>query len=183
MTRVVAAACALALMTLLAAPAGAQEGQQRDVPEPGALTPREVQRLFDAYVLMQAQDALALSDSQYPQFLQRMKALQEVRRRFLSARQSLIQELGRLSGAASGSEWDEARAKERLKSLHDLETRYALELRQAYDAVDQSLELKQQARFRVFEEQMERRKVELLLRARAATRNRQLRTPPSPSPQ
>ena len=41
------------------------------------------------------------------------------------------------------------------------------------EAVDQVLDLRQQARFRVFEEQMERRKVELLLRARQANRPRQ----------
>ena len=38
--------------------------------------------------------------------------------------------------------------------------------RQAMEGLNQVLDLRQQARFRVFEEQMERRKVELLMRAR-----------------
>ena len=40
----------------------------------------------------------------------------------------------------------------------------------AYDAIDQVLDLRQQAQFRVFEEQMERRKIELVTRARQANR-------------
>jgi hypothetical protein len=43
-------------------------------------------------------------------------------------------------------------------------------VRQAYDALDEMLNLHQRARLRVFEEQMERRKVELLTRARQAAR-------------
>jgi len=35
------------------------------------------------------------------------------------------------------------------------------------------LDLRQQVRFRIFEEQMERRKVDLLMRARQANRQRQ----------
>ena len=42
--------------------------------------------------------------------------------------------------------------------------------RKALDALDQTLDLRQQARFRVFEEQMERRKLELVTRARQANR-------------
>ena len=46
------------------------------------------------------------------------------------------------------------------------------DVRQALEGVDQVLDLRQQARFRLFEEQMERRKVELLMRARQANRPR-----------
>jgi hypothetical protein len=38
--------------------------------------------------------------------------------------------------------------------------------RKAHDAVDELLDARQQARFRVFEEEMERRKFDLLSRAR-----------------
>jgi len=39
-------------------------------------------------------------------------------------------------------------------------------LKKADDAIDQLLDIRQQAKFRIFEEQMERRKLELVMRAR-----------------
>ena len=145
--------------------------QQAAPPDPERLPPREVQKLFDAYVLMQAQDRLGLSDAQYPQFVQRLKALLDARRRTVVARTALIQELARgTSDQAGGLALDAAGIKERLERLRELDDRGAADVRQAYDALDQVLELRQRARFRVFEEQMERRKVELLTRARQAAR-------------
>ena len=44
--------------------------------------------------------------------------------------------------------------------------RAADELRKAYDALDEVLEPVQQARFRLFEQQVERRQIELLMKAR-----------------
>jgi hypothetical protein len=57
-----------------------------------------------------------------------------------------------------------------LKSLQELEARTAAELRKAYDELDQVLDVRQRARFRVLEEQVERRKIELLTRARQQNR-------------
>jgi Spy/CpxP family protein refolding chaperone len=65
---------------------------------------------------------------------------------------------------------DEAQLKERMKALQDLETRSAADVKKAYDAIDQVLDVRQQAKFRVFEELMERRKLELVSRARQANR-------------
>jgi len=68
---------------------------------------------------------------------------------------------------------DEAALKERVQALQELDTRSVADIRKAYDAVDQVLDVTQQARFRVFEELMERRKIELVTRARQANRQRQ----------
>ena len=46
-------------------------------------------------------------------------------------------------------------------------------MRKAYNALDEVLDVRQQARFRVFEEQIERRKIELLMRARQQNRPNQ----------
>ena len=61
------------------------------------VTPVEIQRMFDAYALGEAQNQLKLGDDQYLQFLSRYKALQEVRRRSQAERGRIIQELRRLS--------------------------------------------------------------------------------------
>ncbi len=130
------------------------------------MTPPEIQRLFDAYLIMEAQQALTLSDQQYPQFLTRLKSLQDTRRRNQQQRNQLMNELQRLTNPRAAVRADDAMLKERLNTLQELESRSAAELRKAYAALDEVLDVRQQARFRVFEEQIERRKLELLMRAR-----------------
>jgi hypothetical protein len=166
MTRVWMLASLIIIVSIGAATASAQEAgrQGRGGRAQGGVTPAEVQRLFEAYEAMQAQDVLHLSDAQYPMFLPRMKALQEARRRGAAERARIIGSLGRL--AAPDAQGDESQLRAELKALDDLETRTTDEVRQAMEALNQVLDLRQQARFRVFEEQMERRKVELLMRAR-----------------
>ena len=128
----------------------------------------EIQRLFDAYALVQAQVQLKLSDDQYPTFLARYKALQDLRRRSQNERGRIIQDLRRLSMEDAKS--DDGQLRDRIKALQDLDVQAAADVRKAYDAVDQVLDLRQQARFRVFEEQMERRKIDLVTRARQNNR-------------
>jgi hypothetical protein len=149
-----------------------RRGIQNAAPEaaPG-VSQGELQRLFDAYVLMQAQETLQLSDAQYPRFLARLRALQEVRRRTLVERTRIIQELRRIvQGRVEGTE--AGRLPERLKALRDVEARSEGEIRQASDSLDEVLEPLQQARWRILEEQMERRKLDLLMRARQNNRGR-----------
>jgi hypothetical protein len=147
--------------------AGVAAAQQPAPPDPTAdLRPGEVQRLFDAYMVMQAQEALKLTEDQFVRFLPRLRALQETRRRSQQERQKLIAELQRLTNPRQAQPADETVLKDRLNALQELESRGAAEMRKAYSAIDDVLDIRQQARFRVFEEQMERRKLELVLRAR-----------------
>lgn len=149
-----------------ASPAMSQEFQ----PSPGDMTPGEIQKLFDAYLVMEAQQALELTEQQYPQFLTRLKTLQDTRRRTRQERNQLMGQLQRLTNPRQPNRGDEAQIKERLTSLQELESRAAAETRKAYNALDEVLDVRQQARFRVFEEQIERRKIELLMRARQQNR-------------
>jgi hypothetical protein len=150
--------------------AGTAMSAQQPPAAPGAdpVSPAEIQRLFDAYALVQAQAFLKLSDDQYPSFLARFKALQDLRRRSQNERGRIIQEMRRMLMEDAKS--DESQLRDHIKALQDLEARSAADVRRAYDAVDQVLDLQQQARFRVFEENMERRKIELVTLARQANR-------------
>lgn len=131
------------------------------------MRPGEIQKLFDAYLVIEAQQALALSDQQYPQFLTRLRALQETRRRNQQERNQLMQQLQRLTNPRAQQRPDEnTMIKERLTALQELEVRSASDMRRAYAALDEVLDVRQQARFRVFEERMEQQKLDLLLRAR-----------------
>jgi hypothetical protein len=130
------------------------------------MCPGEVQRLFDAYVVMEAQKTLGLTEQQFAQFLPRLKTLQNTRRRHQQERQKIIADLQRLTAPRQASGADETTLKSHLDALQDAEQRAADEWRQAHQALDEVLDIRQRARFRVFEEQIERRKLELLLRAR-----------------
>jgi hypothetical protein len=172
------------LLSALALPAAAQPGrgqQQGRVPDPRAeqappdnMSPAQLHQLFDAMLAMQAQNALSLSESQYAQFLTRLNALQEARRRNQQERARLINELQRMTNPRNPQPAADNEIKMRLSALHELEARAAADLRRAYDGVDEVLNPVQQARFRVLEEQIERRKLELVGRAR---QNNQKRPP------
>ena len=154
---------------LLASPALA--GAQRQAPprdrapddRPG-LSPVEVVNLLDAYALVQAQQALQLGDEQYGEFVPRLKRLQGTRRRNVQQRNAILQEMRRLT--APGAAGDETQIRQRLQALAEHDERAAQEIRQAYQALDEILDVRQQARFRLLEEQLERRKIDLLQRAR-----------------
>lgn len=164
----------LVAVVLLAPPAVGPAAAQSAAPQPAPATdlrPAEIQRLFDAYLVMEAQQTLDLSETQYPPFLTRLRALQEVRRRHLQARAQLLGDLARLSAPRAAG--DDGLIRERLAALQELESRHAAESRKAYGELDALLTPRQQARLRVFEEQIERRKIELMLRARQNARQGQ----------
>jgi len=177
-----------AILGLAAAPAAAQTSPGRPaVPSQGAaaavppdqapdgqpISAGQIQRWFEAYTVLQAQEALGLSEAQYGRFVTRLKSLQEIRRRHQQARNKILAELRRLTAPQAVSPApaaDEAAIGEQLRGLRDEEDRGAVDLRKAYEGVDDTLTVTQQARFRTFEERMEQQKLELLMRARQNAR-------------
>ncbi len=124
----------------------------------------ELVKMLDAYAVVQAQDALGLTDTQYGDFVTRLRRLQEARRRNLRERNLIIQDLRRLSRPQAQA--DETALRGRLQALRDHDERSAAEMRKAYETLDEVLDVRQQARFRAFEETIERRKLDLVVRAR-----------------
>jgi Spy/CpxP family protein refolding chaperone len=127
----------------------------------------EVQRMFDAYTLVQAQEQLKIGDDQFAKFMPRFKALQGARRQMQVDRMKVIVELRRLAAATP---FEEAKVKDQLRALQELDARAPADLKKSYESIDQVLDVRQQAQFRVFEEVMERRKLDLVMRARQANR-------------
>lgn len=162
---------------LIAVPAFARQQADQDPANPG-VSPAELQRLFDSYALVQAQQFLNLSDDQYSKFLPRFMTLQNVRRQALQQHTRMLNELRRLIMPAEGGE-DQVRAA--LKQLQDIDDRGEAEAKKAQEAVDQTLDLRQQARFRIFEAQMERRKLELVTIARQGNRANNPNRPNNPN--
>jgi hypothetical protein len=132
----------------------------------GPLSPGDIAAMLDSYAAVRAQTALSLDDAHYSEFVTRLRKLQEVRRRHQQERNQIVQDLRRLAGAQAAPPYDEAAIRERLTALREQDDRAAGDLRRAYEAVDEVLDARQQARFRLFEETIERRKLDLLMRAR-----------------
>jgi hypothetical protein len=171
----------LAAVLALACVLSADAAQPRQQPPPSAapmlpggqdvpaISAGQIQRWFEAFTVLQAQEALQLSEAQYGRFVTRLKSLQETRRKHQQSRNQILGDLRRLTNPETGSN-DEAAITERLKALRDEDERAAADLKKTYDGVDETLGIRQQARFRLFEEKMEQQKLELLMRARANAR-------------
>ena len=171
--RALVAAVVLASVCVLPAAARQQPAeppQLPPMPDGEAISAPQIQRWFEAFTVIQAQDALDLSEAQYGRFVTRLKALYESRRKHQQARNQIMGELRKITNPKIGSN-DEAQLAERLKALREEDDRAAATLKRAYEAMDETLDVRQQARFRIFEERMEQQKLELLMRARQNARN------------
>jgi hypothetical protein len=165
----------LVLPVAVQASAGPQQPPPAGLPslpdgEVRAISAGQIQRWFEAFTVLQAQEALQLSEAQYGRFVTRLKSLQEMRRQHQQSRNKILADLKRLTNPHTGSN-DEPSITERLKALRDEDERTAVDLKKAYEGVDETLDIRQQARFRLFEEKMEQQKLELLMRARANARS------------
>jgi hypothetical protein len=131
--------------------------------------PPQVVRLLDAWALRRARATLALEPPQVAPFMRRFRQLQELRRRHLMLRGRLLLRLQQLSGTGEAPS-DDAALRHGLEQLRDHEAAARAETTRAIEQIDAVLTVPQQARFRLFEEQLERRKLELLSRARERAR-------------
>lgn len=149
-----------------------QAGRRRPAGDADGLGPAQILNMLDAWAIVQAQETLQLTDDKYGEFVTRLKRFQQTRRRNLQGRNAILQELRRLS-AAETPQADDNAIQERLRALRAHDERAAAEMRKAYEELDQVLTPKQQARFRLFEEVLERRKIDLLKRAQQGAARRQ----------
>ncbi len=159
------------LIVLLVLSSSVASAQQQTPPPRGnrpaqGLTPMDVADMLDAYALLQAESTLQLRDGQFAEFVTRLKTLQQTRRRNLQRRLQLLREIQKMTGPQA-AEIDESAVREKLRALREHDERAGAELRKAYETLDEVLDVRQQGRFRVFEDALERRKLDLLMRARA----------------
>jgi hypothetical protein len=177
-TGLIVAAIALAVVSV-----GAQTPAQTSAPPPqrpagkagarpggpgGELNLQTVQSMVDAWALVEAQQQLELTEEQTGTFVTRMMRVQNLRRRHMMERQRLLREMGAIAFGGNQPRPDDAALTEKLKTFDDLTLRTAQELRLATQELDAILTPYQRVRFRVFEERIERQKLDMLMRARGA---------------
>ena len=154
------------------------QGQGIPPGTPETMSPGEFNRMFEAYALLQAQNQLKLTDEQYADFIVRLRGLQNARRRHQQSRQRLIQDLRRLTNPQNATT-DEAAIRTALDGLTREDATAQDEITKALAQVDDVLDVRQRARFRVLEEQLERWKLDLLSRVRRPGPNAKGRAPKS----
>jgi len=132
------------------------------------LTPREIQAQFDAYVIAQAESALQITDDQYAPFVRRVRALQSARRDARVQRNRLLHALGQLLRARENA--DEAQLAAATRAIDEHERSTLAGVQKSYAAIDEILTPWQRARFRVLEDQLEQKKLDMLMRARQGPR-------------
>jgi len=150
-----------------ALPPGGRQGRGQMGPGDG-LTPREIQAQFDAYVIAQAEGVLRISEDQYPQFVRRVRALQMARREARMRRNRLVAQLAQL--ARSRENVDEAKLAAATRAIDEHERATPGEIARAFASLDEVLTPWQRARFRVLEDQLEQKKLDMVLRARQGPR-------------
>lgn len=133
---------------------------------PGSLRLDEVQQIVDGWEIATAEKMLELSDQQYVPFLQQLRRLQSGRRQQLMQRQRMLNMLRQTVNQQPALE--DTTIDARVKQFDDQERRLQQEMQSLHAGIDAVLTPRQRARFRVLQEQMERRKLEVLSRAMRA---------------
>jgi Spy/CpxP family protein refolding chaperone len=130
--------------------------------------------MVDAYVLASIQESLELDDEQYTRVIPLVNKLQKARREYYGSRGRALREMRRLLRSGTATEAEVADA---LKAFNALETEGPERIRARLAALDEVLTPLQQAKYRVFEVEVERRMRELMRRSR---RKRSPQDQPSP---
>lgn len=142
-------------------------GGRGQMAQRGGLSPADIQAQFDQYVIGQAESVLLISDEQRPQFVRRVRALQAARRQARVARNRLLAETTQLLRGRGG---DEERLAASARAIDEHERNTLVNVQKAYAAIDEVLTPWQRARFRVLEDRLEQKKIEMLATARQGPR-------------
>jgi hypothetical protein len=158
-TRTSKAFMVAALASLLAGPVS---GQEEPDPRPSG---EEVEGMIDAYILSKLQEAVVLSDEQFGRMVVAQKKMQDARRAYRRERNELLRQMRhRLRREDAG----EAELSPLLLRLDEMHQRFLEEERARYRDVDAILDVRQRARYRIFEGEVQKRLRELIQKSREA---------------
>lgn len=140
--------------------AAAASGQEEPPQQPSG---EEIEGMIDAYVLSKLQDALTLSDEEFGRMVVAQKKMQDARRAYRRARNEVIREMRQ---ALRRDDAGEAELSPLLSRLEELQQRFLEEERARYRDVDAILDIRQRARYRIFEAEVQRRLQQLIRESR-----------------
>ena len=120
-----------------------------------------VEDLLEGMEISNAAKFLQVDNQHYGEFIQRLRNLQKMRRQHQNQRQRLVAELRRMTNQPGV---EDALLEAPTKRLDDFDKQSFQDLQNAYAQIDEVLNVRQRARFRLFEEQLDQRKLEILTR-------------------
>jgi hypothetical protein len=115
---------------------------------------QDVEGLMEAYVISKLQEALELSDQQFAEMVVVQKKMGEHRRSFRRDRQNV---LGQLREHLRSPDRPDDEITPLLKRLDGLQEELNSQLRADYEAVDKILDVRQRARYRLLEQEIQAR--------------------------
>ncbi len=163
----------LCLLLSVSASSWALQQRARDRP-PGPPPGDEAFKMVKAYILSNLQERLELSEAQYLKLLPLVNRLHDDRHSLARRKSQALRKMSRL--LASGKATEE-RLVELLAELRAIEEREPATIRNDLEAIDAVLTPVQQARFRVYETEVERKIRQLMGRRRRPARGER-RQPP-----
>lgn len=132
-------------------------------PAEGGLNMADVNEIFRGMELTSAERILQLSEQQFAPFMNEFRHLQRVRDQHQMQRQRLLNAIRQAINGFNGQPpADDATVEALTKKFDEFERMMDQEIKARHAAVDAVLTVRQRARFRVFQENMERQKMELL---------------------
>lgn len=138
----------------------------KNPPPNDPMSPVYIQNMFDAMAVMEAERFLPLSAEQYPVFVQKLRRLQEAKMQFNRRRTKALNELRGLVGSQAAADVPDSLIDAKLKELTTAELEGMAGVRKALDELDAGLSVRQRARYRLLEENVERRKIDFLTKVR-----------------
>jgi hypothetical protein len=144
----------------------AASGQNAAPNEPGR--PRgDAFRMIDAYIVGNLQESLGLTDDQFGRVLPQVKRLLHDRRELAQRRQRAVQELRRVLQSGNATE---AQVTDLLRELKSVAAEEPRTLGRDMEAIDGVLSPVQQAKYRIFEIEVDRKIRELMIEMRMERR-------------
>ena len=119
----------------------------------------EVQGMMDAYIISKLQETLQLTDEQYARMIVAQKKLQDHRRDHQRRRMETLRDLQRIVSGPDPGDEDISRL---LEALENNRGEFVTQQQADYKAIDAILSIKQRARHRLLEVEIERRLQELV---------------------
>lgn len=156
MNRFSIAALLAQLVLFCAAPAAPQEEDPRPSGE-------ELEGMIEAYVVSKLQESLGLTDEQFGKMFVAQKKLQDARRSYRKERAGILREMRQ---ALRRDDAGEEELSPLLSELEELRQKFLEEERARYRDIDALLDVRQRARYRILEAEIQRRLQQLIRQSR-----------------
>lgn len=160
---------ALVSLSVLAMAAGSTAQNRDRNPQPNR---QEVEGMMEAYILSKLQDSLDLTDEQFGSMVVAQKKLSDTKRAY---RRDRMQVLRQMRQTLQREQAGESELQPLLSQLDTLRDDFAGNQKSRYAAIDTILDIRQRARYRILEVELQRRLGQMMRQVRGGGNDRRPR--------